>query len=325
MERTAHGQDGGEISGLLEDTLVGNDPDPQSDQLAMGGEEGLEGKDGPRQVLITEEQRPTDHVIVPDETSEEHSQDVHRSSEEVVPEEMRGEDATEGLGGSSCEGLQPPILPAEDTPAKDSNTSANDFEKLPENLQPVSNEEQTENQSMKAEEVSPATTAPLDAGNTDGSGLKGAGSEESRVASLDATKEEDDKEGDDDDDDEGPSVSAPLSPVDSDTEHVPLPLQQDAPSTPVSGMEVVSMATQLLERWQDLKEVFRIPKKKPNPSGHQEEQVPAAISVSLGGSVAILLLNLQTDCLLKQNPLWSLDCDVCMYGELYTCSCLLAL
>ena len=302
MEGTSHLQAGEEeIGDPSEGAQLPMDSNlaPHGVQLQTGSGEGW---DGHSQVHVTEGQGTTDHGGVPDETPQEAAQDAHKLTDESLPGaagELSGEGAPHGLRGSPSEGPMedPRPLPTEEAPtdaeAQDLRSSVSGPGGTPESLQGVSDEESTALNCTRTGEDSP-TIAALDVRSTDATGLEGScDAENTLLASPEVAKEEDDV---------GPTASAPLSPVYSDTEQVALPLQQDPPTNPVSCMEVVSMANQLLDRWQDLKEVFRIPKKKPNPSGHQEEQAPAAASVSPLACAKFLYLQ-QTACPRKHNPL----------------------
>ena len=262
----------GEIDGPSVDAQLpmDSDPVPESVQLQMGGEEGWQDQS-------REDRSTTHHGGVPDETPQDRAQaalDV--LIDKFLPAadgDLSGEGAVEGLEGLPSEGPmgEPPPLPAEDAPTGtatlDLHASVNGPGGPPESLQGGSDGKPTTILCGRADEDSPAITA-VDVGGFEGFCV----AENTNLASPESAKEEEE--------DTGPTVSVQLSPVYSDTEQVPLPLQQDPPPNPVSSMEVVSMAVHLLDRWQDLKEVFKIPKKKPNPSGQQEELVSAATSVS---------------------------------------------
>ena len=268
----------GEIDGPSVDAQLpmDSDPVPESVQLQMGGEGGWQDQS-------REDQSTTNHRGAPDETPQDRAQAaIDVLIDKFLPAadgDLSGEGAVEGLGGLPSEGPmgEPPPLPAEDAPTGtatlDLHASASGPGGAPESLQGAFNGKPTTILCGRADEHSPAITA-LDVGGSNATGFEGfCVAENTNLASPESAKEEEEE-------DTGPTVSVQLSPVYSDTEQVPLPLQQDPPPNPVSSMEVVSMAVHLLDRWQDLKEVFKIPKKKPNPSGQQEELVSAATSVS---------------------------------------------
>lgn len=265
----------GKIGGSSEDAQLPMDSDlaPEDVHLQEGDEEGWHGHS---QAHLLEGQGTKDHTGVPDEASDGCVQDARNElGDETLPgadAEPSGEGAVEHLKGSPREGPvgEPQPLSTEDAPTETAALDARvNVGGAPENLQAFSDEEPTKLHCMNTEEGSSDITA-LDVGGTGPTGIEGSRvAEDTMLASPEAAGEDND-----------PAPSTQLSPVYCDTEQAALPLQQDPPPNPVSRMEVVSMATQLLDKWQELKEVFRIPKKKSNPSAQQEEPVLVATSVS---------------------------------------------
>ena len=264
------------IGGSTDDPQLPMDSNlaPEDVHLHEGAEEGWHGHS---QAHLLEGQGTKDHTGVPDEASEGCAQDAHNTDlrDETLPgahAEPSGEGAVEHPRGSPGEGpvgeTQP--LSTEDAPTQTAALDAHvSVGGAPESLQAFSDGEPTTFHCMNAEVGSSDLTA-LDVGGTGLTGIEGSRvAEDTMLASPEAAGEDND-----------PAASTQLSPVYCDTEQAALPLQQDPPPNPVSTMEVVSMAAQLLDKWQDLREVFRIPKKKNNPSAQQEEPVLVATSVS---------------------------------------------